>query len=179
MSIEFAMDDRRDGVEEGERRLAGQRADGGGERRRSERPGGDDDVVPVGGRQAVDLLASNLDQRMGGDRRRDGRRKAAAVDGERAASRQFMRVGGAHDQGVEPAHLLDAACRWRWRRGRRRETNWSRQFGEVARSVRRRLPRLGPHLMQHDGHAAAGDLPRGLRAGEAAADDVDGAVRFI
>src|SRR5690606_6390987 len=38
----LAMDDRRDGVEEGEGVLAGQRADRRRERRRGERPGGDD-----------------------------------------------------------------------------------------------------------------------------------------
>ena len=31
-----------------------------------------------------------------------------------------------------------------------------------------------PHLVQHDRHAGLRDLPGGLRAGEAAADDVDG-----
>ena len=29
---------------------------------------------------------------------------------------------------------------------------------------------LGPHLVQHDGNAARGDLPSCLRSGEAAAD---------
>ena len=32
----------------------------------------------------------------------------------------------------------------------------------------------GPHLVQHDRHAGAGDLPGGFRAGEAAANDVNG-----
>ena len=45
------MHDRRDGVEEGERVLAGQLADRLGERGRGERPGGDDDAVPIRRRQ--------------------------------------------------------------------------------------------------------------------------------
>jgi hypothetical protein len=32
----------------------------------------------------------------------------------------------------------------------------------------------GPHLVQHHGQAGLGDLPGGFRAGEAAADDVNG-----
>ena len=32
----------------------------------------------------------------------------------------------------------------------------------------------GPHLVQHDRNAGLGELPGGLRAGEAGADDVDG-----
>ena len=39
------MDDRRDGIEEGERILAGEIADRRGERRRGEGPGRDDDAV--------------------------------------------------------------------------------------------------------------------------------------
>jgi hypothetical protein len=34
---------------------------------------------------------------------------------------------------------------------------------------------LRAHFMQHDGQAAPGDLPGGFGAGEAAADDMDGA----
>ena len=59
------MHDRRDGVEEGERVLAGERADRVRERGRGERAGRDDDAVPVVGRQR-DLVAPDLDQRMRG-----------------------------------------------------------------------------------------------------------------
>ena len=34
------------------------------------------------------------------------------------------------------------------------------------------------HLVQDDGHAGLGDLPSGFRAGEAAADDMDGRIWF-
>ena len=100
------MHDRRDRVEEGERVLAGRGADGVGERRRGERPGRDDDAVPVRGRQAGDLLAADLDQWMAGERRRHGGRETVAIDRERAAGRHLVGIAGAHDQRVEPAHLL-------------------------------------------------------------------------
>ena len=95
MSIEFAMHDRRDGVEEGERTLAGQAADRLRERRRGQRAGRDDHIVPILGRQARDLAALERDERMGEDRRLDGFRKAVAVDRERAAGRHLMGVGAA------------------------------------------------------------------------------------
>jgi len=49
------VDDRGDGVEEGERALVGEVADGFGQRGRGERAGGDDDARPVGGGEAGDL----------------------------------------------------------------------------------------------------------------------------
>ena len=58
------MHDRRDGIEERQRVLAGELADRVGQRRRGEGAGRDDDVVPVRGRQAGDLLARDFDQRM-------------------------------------------------------------------------------------------------------------------
>ena len=97
MSIGLEVHDRRDGVEEGELVLAGQLQDrrgrGAGE---VSGPGGDDDAVPVGGRQAGDLLARDGDQRVG---RRAARvtvgREAVAVDRQRAAGRQLVGVGRA------------------------------------------------------------------------------------
>jgi len=75
------MDDRRDGVEEGEGVLAGQPADRLSERRRREGARRDDDILPVGRRQARDLLAGNGDVGMGLKRPRHGCREAIAVDG--------------------------------------------------------------------------------------------------
>ena len=60
----FAMHDRRDGIEKGERILAARFADRIGKRGRGEGPGRNDDVVPVRRRQAVDLAAFDADQRM-------------------------------------------------------------------------------------------------------------------
>ena len=57
-----------------------------------------------GGRRA-DFRAIDLDQRFGFERRRDLGGKAVAVDGERAAGRQFVGIGGAHDQRAAAAHF--------------------------------------------------------------------------
>src|SRR5262249_12096861 len=47
------------------------------------------------------------------------------------------------------------------------------ELGEPVGLVRRRHAR-GAHLVQHRRHAAGGELPRGLAAGETGADDMDG-----
>ena len=104
MSIDVAVHDRRDRIEEGERLLAGQRADRVGQRRRGEGAGRHDDLIPVVRRQR-DLLAPDLDQRMLLERGRDGGREAVAIDRERPAGRHLMGVGCAHHQRAEPAHL--------------------------------------------------------------------------
>ena len=91
-----AVDDRRDGVEEGERALAG-------EARRSRRRAAPEVSGPVAmttlsqsaGREARDLAALERDERVGQHRALDGGRKAVAVDGERAARRHLVRVGAA------------------------------------------------------------------------------------
>src|SRR3954454_10534898 len=50
------------------------------------------------------------------------------------------------------------------------------EFGEPAGLVSLRAAH-GPHLVEDDRHAGIGDLPRGFRTREAAADDVDGVER--
>ena len=92
------MDDGRDGIEEGERLLAGEIADGLCQRSGGERAGGDDHTVPVRRRQARDLAAFDGDQWLCGKRRGDGFGEALAVDGQRPAGRHLVRIGGAHDQ---------------------------------------------------------------------------------
>ena len=138
-SIEFAMHDRRDGVEEGQRRFAGER-----------RGSPSASAGEVSGPVATMTLSQS------GGRRGDFARgrisisgsassaaviaaaKAVAVDGERAAGRQLVGVGGAHDQRAEPAHLgmqqADGACLAHRRSG----TNWSRPVRRIRRSCARR-----------------------------------------
>ena len=99
------MHDRGDRVEERQRVLVGQFADGVGERRRGQRPGRDDDVVPVRGRQAGDFGATDLDQGMVVQRLGDGGGKPVAIDRQRAAGRHLVGVGRAHDQRAQPAHF--------------------------------------------------------------------------
>ena len=166
-----AMDDRRDGVEEGERVFAGEPADGGGEIGRGKRSGGDDDAVPVGRRQR-DLAARERDQRMGFQRRRHRGGKAVAVDRQRAARRDLVAIRRAHDERAEPAHLLMQQADGIVRGVVGAERIGADQLGIAVGLVRGGRP-LRPHLVQRDRHAGLRELPGGLRAGEAAADDMD------
>ena len=175
MSIDVAMHDRRDGVEEGERsprrsalRIASASA--------GEVSGPVATMTlsqSAGGRPAISSRAMSISGSRF-ERRGDGGGKAVAVDRERAAGRHLVGVGRAHDQRAEPAHLLvqepDGALRSRIVGAERVGAD---QFGKLSGLVRGgRADR--PHLVQHHGHAAARDLPGGLGAGEAAADDMNG-----
>ena len=106
-------------------------------------------LVQSAGRQPVDLLAHDLDQRMGGDRRRDMRRKSRPVDGERAARRQLMRVGRGHDQRIEAAHFAMQHADGARLRIIGAKRIGADEFGEIARAMRRRLPHRA-HLVQDD-----------------------------
>ena len=168
------MHDRRDGVEEGERIGAGRVADRLGERRRGQRAGGDDRLVPFGGRQAGDFLAHDGDQRMGFDLGRHGRGKTVAVDGKRAAGRNL--VGDRrHAMISEPASRISACSTptalvsASSERKELEQTSSARPVGLVRIGAAN-----GAHFVQDDGNAGLGRLPCGFRAGEAAADDVDG-----
>src|SRR5262249_58524886 len=59
-----AVNDRGDGIEEGERVLAGEPGDRFGERWRGQRSGGDDDAVPIGGPPPRDPFAAALGTRL-------------------------------------------------------------------------------------------------------------------
>ena len=84
-----AMHDRRDGVEEGERVLAGQRADRGGEIGRGQWAGRNNDAVPVV-RRPCDFAALKRDERMRSKRRRNGCGKSVAIDRQGAAGRHLV-----------------------------------------------------------------------------------------
>ena len=98
--------------------------------------------------------------------------KPIAVDGERAAGRQLVRVAHAHDQRAGAPHLGVQQADGVRLGVVGAEGIGADQLGEAAGLVRRRHHRR-PHLVQHDRHARLGELPGGLRAGEAGADDVD------
>ncbi len=168
------MHDRRDGVEKGERVFAAQPADRIGERRRGQRPGRNDHAVPVLGRQPGDFAAVDCDQRMIFERGRViGRGKFHAIDRERAARRHLVGVGRAHDQRPEPAHLFVQQADRVGVGGIGAEGIGADELGQAFRLVRGGHSDR-PHLVQHDGHAAARDLPGRFGPGETAADDVDG-----
>ena len=58
----------------------------------------------AGGRPSISAR-SNLDQGMLIESLGDGRGKSVAVDCQRAAGRNLIGVGGAHDQRTQPAHF--------------------------------------------------------------------------
>ena len=99
--------------------------------------------------------------------------KPIAVDGERAAGRQLVLVAGRHDQRAGAPHLLVQQADGVGLGVVGAERVGADQLGEAVGLVRFGHAH-GAHLVQHDGDAATGDLPGGLAAGEAAADDVDG-----
>ncbi|MGY4333133.1 hypothetical protein ACVWWG_007550 [Bradyrhizobium sp. LB7.2] len=169
----FAVHDRRDRVEEGERVLVGQLADGFGQRRRGEGTSRNDDVAPLGRRQACNLVAGDLDQGVVVERLGDGRGEAVAIDRQRTAGGHLVGVGRTHDQRVEAAHLgmkqADGVVGGIIRAERVGADELGKSVGAVC------LGHAGrPHLVQHHGHAGFGHLPGGFGAGKACADDVHG-----
>ena len=165
--------DRRDGIEEGERLLAGEFLDRARERRRGEGAGGDDDGIPILRRQAGDFLPADLDERVVLQGMGHRRRKAVAVDRERAARRHLVPIARAHHQRAQPPHLLVQQPDRVVLPVVRAERVGADELGEAFGLVR-----LGhahrPHLVEHDGNAPARDLPGGFRSGEPPADDVHG-----
>src|SRR6185436_20256480 len=87
-----AMDDRRDGIEEGEPGIAGEVLDCLCEGRGGQRSGCDDDVVPLLGRQAFDLTPHDVDERVALQRIRDRIRKSVTIYRKRAARRDPVAV---------------------------------------------------------------------------------------
>jgi hypothetical protein len=168
----FGMDDGRDRVEEGKLGFAGQGLDGIRQRRRGEGTRRHDDAVPVGRRQARDLLARNFDQQMGFERPGDKGGEAVAIDRERGAGRQLVRVGRRHDERGGSPHLLVKQADGVGFPIVGAKGIGANELGECSGLVR--LGRtLRPHLVQYGGHAALCELPGGLASGQAAANDMN------
>ena len=168
----LAVDDGRNGVEEGELVFAGQGADGRCERRRRQRPRGDDDIVPVLGRQSRDLAALHRHQRMAQQGVGDIIGEAVAVNRQGAAGRNLVAAGGGHDERAGASHLLVQESDGVLHLVIRAEGVRADEFGQALRLVGVGADGRA-HFVQHDRHAGAGGLPGGLRSGHAAADDVD------
>ena len=103
-------------------------------------------------------------------------RERLAVDGERAAGRQAVPVGGGDDEAAGGAHLPVQQADGVLLVVVGAEGVRADELGEAAGLVGEGADD-GAHLVQDDGNAGLGDLPGGLGAGEAAADDVDGVDR--
>ena len=166
------MHDRRDRVEKSERGFAGELANLVRERRRGEGAGRDDYAVPLSWWNGY-FLAANFDIRMLLDRRRHRRRKSFAVDRERAAGGHLIGVPRAHDERIHPPQFVmqKPDCVHVGIVGAERIR--ANELRELAGFVRGRAGDR-PHFVQHHGNATLGELKRGFRAREAAADDVNG-----
>ena len=101
-----------------------------------ERAGGDDDAVPFVRRQRH-FAARERDQRMRGERRRDGGGKTVAVDGKRAAGRHLIGVG----RTASPASRAGASRRAAGRRHCVRDRRSGRSSSRRARRSRRSYAR--------------------------------------
>ena len=175
MSMRLAMDDGRDGIEEGERLLAGQRADrpaaSAGEvsgpvamMTLSQSAGGSPAISPSATRDQRMALQASPSRRRRRHRGRPPARRPPAPGGGRPCAMMS-----------EPAapHLLSAAGRRHSARHHPSGRSWSRRVRRSRRSCARRC-RPGAHFVKDDGHAGAGRLPGRFGAGQAGADDVDG-----
>ena len=103
--------------------------------------------------------------------------EAVPVDGERAARRHAMRVGGAHDERAATPHLLVQQADGVVLGVVRAEGIGADELGEAVGDMRRGAA-VRPHLHEHHRDAGARELPRRLASGEAAADDMNGRGRL-
>ncbi len=166
------MHDGRDGVEEGEGLLPGQGADGLGQGRRGERAGRENRRAPARRREALDLAALEPDERLGGKPLGHLGGEALPVDGERAAGRQLVAVGGGEDQGAAAPHLLMQQAHGIARGIVGPEGVGADQLRQPVGAMG--LGRAqGTHLVQDDRQAGPCELPGRLAAGEPPAHDMD------
>ncbi len=127
-----AVNDRGNGVEEGEGVAARDLGNGVGQAGRGQRAGGDDGRARR--RQGVDPFAHHLDVRMSGDPRGYFGGKGFAVHGQRRSGRHAMLVGRRHDQRVRAPAFPGGAGRPHYSRHRRSGSCSSRPSLPAGRS---------------------------------------------
>ena len=172
----IAIDDRGDGIEEGQALGTGGRADRLGQGLGGERSGGDDGQP--GGRQAVNPLARQGQAGLRRQRRLDLGREHLAIDRQRRSGRHAGLFRSRHDQRTALAHLvMEQANRVLFvivRAQRVRADQLGQPIGLVRGGA---LPALvgggAAHLRQAHPPPAPRELPGRLGAGETAADDMD------
>ena len=167
------MDDGSDRIEEGQLILAADASDVLGEGRRGEGAGGDDGEAPdPSGWQRRDLLAPDGNQGLCLQCVGHGRGKPIPVHRQCPAGRQLVPIAHGQDQRAQPPHLLVQQAHGVAHGVVGAERVGADQLGQPVGPVRIGRPHR-PHLVQHHRHAAPGELPGCLAAGEAAADDMD------
>ena len=170
----FGVDDGADAVVEVEAAGAGEAGDFLGEGAAGERSAGDDPDVGIDPGQAEggDFVAAEVDQRFGGDGAGDLFGEEVAIHGEGVPAGDAGLLGGLEQERIEAAEFLleepgggvDALALQRVA---------ADEFGETIGLVRGGGAR-GTHFVEDAGDTAAGDLPGGFGAGQAATNDVDG-----
>ena len=111
---------------------------------------------------------------MRGERLRDGRREAVAIDRQ---ARRRREPGWRRRRRItrEPSRRISSCSRPTALVSRSSERNELEHTSSARPSVRcASVARARPHFMQHDRNARRGDLPCGFRTGQSAADDMDG-----
>ena len=165
-----AVNDRRDRIEEGESLAAGFGGDRRGQCRAGQRPGGDDRGM-IG--EGVDALADHDDVGVSADPLGDFAGEGFAVDRERGASGNPVQIRARHDQRAEIAHFLMDQADGIILGIVGAEAVGAHHFGERVGVMGGGGVAPATHLGQPHAQARFGQLPRGLRSGEATADDVD------
>ena len=176
MSIALMVHDRRNGVEEGESRLAGQRSMAAAQRRRGERARGDDDAVPTGRRQPGDLAALDRDERMRFELPCHLARKSRR---DQPPARHPPAAYGGRPRAMmsEPARRISSCSRPTALVSASSERKEFEQTSSASPPVLcASVMRCGAHLVEDHGYARSRDLPGGLAPGKPAADDMDGGV---
>ncbi len=167
----LAMDDGCDGIEECQPVLPGGRDDALRQRLSGQRTGGHDGRA-FGG-QRVDPLADDGDIRVRREHTLDLGAKCVAIDRHCRACGHSRRLARAHDQAVEPAHLVMQQPDRVLLVIVGTEGIGAHQLGEPVGVVRGRGVTAAAHFGQADTIAALRQLPGRFASGEAAADDVD------
>ena len=163
------IEDRRDGVEKGQRLGASLTGNCLAKPFRGERAGGDDPVA-FGG-QGIDCAVFKRDIGMRQKRRRHRLREGIAIHRERATGGNAMLFGGLHDKAVGGTHFpmqQPDGVLFVIIRAKRVGTD---HFGQIAGTMGKGF-HLWAHFMNDDRHAHMGGLPCGLGAGHAATDNM-------
>ena len=123
--------------------------------------------------QRVNALSHDGDVRVRFDRARNVGGKGFAVDGERRAGGDAVRVGRAHDERAERPHLLMEQANRIVLGIVAAKAVRADHLGEAIGLMRRSRVAAPAHFADADAQARFGKLPSSFRPGQPAADDVN------
>ncbi len=164
------MDDGRNGVEEGERTLAGLGSDGFGKVRPGQRARSHDGRVAG---KRVDAFPNDRDVGMRLNRARDFSGEPFAINCKRRTCGNAVAVGRAHDQRTEGPHLLVEQADGIVLGVVGAEAVGADHLGKAVGLMRRSGVAATAHFAEPNAKSSLGELPCGFRSGQPAADDMD------